>query len=98
MSGEALSFAGVTHNYGQRAALSDVTLAVRSGEMFGLIGPDGVAALARQAHVRAIAEQLHVVHAGQPDPDRTRAPARWRAATSRTPAGSPSSFPRRRVR
>ena len=41
MSAEALSFAGVTHNYGQRAALSDVTLAVRSGEMFGLIGPDG---------------------------------------------------------
>jgi len=41
MSAEALSFAGVTHNYGQRAALSDVTLAIRSGEMFGLIGPDG---------------------------------------------------------
>ena len=41
MSAEALSFAGLTHNYGQRTALSDVTLAVRSGEMFGLIGPDG---------------------------------------------------------
>ena len=41
MNGEALSFAGVTHKYGQRAALTNVTLAIRSGEMFGLIGPDG---------------------------------------------------------
>jgi ABC-2 type transport system ATP-binding protein len=41
MSNEPLSFAGVTHKYGQRAALTNVTLAVRSGEMFGLIGPDG---------------------------------------------------------
>ncbi len=41
MNGEALSFAGVTHKYGRRAALTNVALAIRSGEMFGLIGPDG---------------------------------------------------------
>jgi ABC-2 type transport system ATP-binding protein len=41
MTADALSFSGVTHKYGQRAALSNATLAVRSGEMFGLIGPDG---------------------------------------------------------
>jgi len=41
MTTEPLSFAGVTHKFGQRAALTNVTLAVRPGEMFGLIGPDG---------------------------------------------------------
>jgi ABC-2 type transport system ATP-binding protein len=41
MTADALSFSGVTHKYGQRAALSSVTVTVRSGEMFGLIGPDG---------------------------------------------------------
>jgi ABC-2 type transport system ATP-binding protein len=41
MTADALAFAGVDHKYGQRAALTNVTVTVRSGEMFGLIGPDG---------------------------------------------------------
>ena len=41
MTAEALTYSRVLHKYGERAALTDVTLAVRPGEMFGLIGPDG---------------------------------------------------------
>ena len=41
MTADALSFSGVTHKYGARAALASVTVNVRAGEMFGLIGPDG---------------------------------------------------------
>ena len=37
----AISFAGVTKRYGTRKALTDLSLEVRQGEMFGLIGPDG---------------------------------------------------------
>ncbi|MEB8386539.1 ribosome-associated ATPase/putative transporter RbbA [Rhodobacteraceae bacterium KMM 6894] len=36
------SLTGVTHRYGDTAALDDVTLAVPAGCMAGLIGPDGV--------------------------------------------------------
>jgi len=38
---EALSFEGVSHRFGATHALRDVSLSVRRGEMFGLIGPDG---------------------------------------------------------
>jgi drug efflux transport system ATP-binding protein len=37
----ALSFDRVTRRYGQIAAVAEVSLEVRRGEMFGLIGPDG---------------------------------------------------------
>jgi ribosome-dependent ATPase len=33
---------GVSHRYGKQAALRDVSLTLREGEMAGLIGPDGV--------------------------------------------------------
>ena len=39
MTADALSFSGVTHNDGQRAALSNVTVSVLIGEMFGLTRP-----------------------------------------------------------
>jgi ABC-2 type transport system ATP-binding protein len=38
---DALRFDGVTRSYGAVRALDGVTLAIRRGEMFGLIGPDG---------------------------------------------------------
>ena len=41
MTGDALRFDGVSKLYGPLRALDDVSLAVRKGEMFGLIGPDG---------------------------------------------------------
>jgi len=37
----AISFAGVTKRYNSTEALAGLTLDVREGEMFGLIGPDG---------------------------------------------------------
>jgi ABC-2 type transport system ATP-binding protein len=40
-SDAAVAFTGVTKRYGSVVALSDVSLAVRRGEMFGLIGADG---------------------------------------------------------
>ncbi len=38
---KAIEVTGVTKHYGRLAALSDVTLNVNRGEIFGLIGPDG---------------------------------------------------------
>jgi ABC-2 type transport system ATP-binding protein len=32
---------GLTHRYGDREALSDISLEVREGELFGLLGPNG---------------------------------------------------------
>jgi ABC-2 type transport system ATP-binding protein len=40
-SQSALSMKGVTKRFGRTAAVRDLTLDVRPGEMFGLIGPDG---------------------------------------------------------
>lgn len=37
----AIETHGLGRNFGPRAALSDVSLAVREGEMFGLLGPNG---------------------------------------------------------
>jgi len=37
----AVETLGLGRNFGPRAALSDVTLGVREGEMFGLLGPNG---------------------------------------------------------
>src|SRR5215218_8677185 len=42
MTGDAVRFSRVTHKYSARAALNGVTFDIASGEMFGLIGPDGV--------------------------------------------------------
>jgi ABC-2 type transport system ATP-binding protein len=41
MSGEAITFERVTKVYAPLKALDDVSLVIRRGEMFGLIGPDG---------------------------------------------------------
>jgi len=41
MTPAVIEFAGVSKRYGRVDALSDVSLEVASGEMFGLIGPDG---------------------------------------------------------
>ncbi len=40
-STDALTFEGVSHRFGATDALRDLSLPVRRGEMFGLIGPDG---------------------------------------------------------
>lgn len=37
----SVEVAGLTHRYGDRVALSEVTFSVRSGEVFGLVGPNG---------------------------------------------------------
>jgi ABC-2 type transport system ATP-binding protein len=37
----AIDVRSVSHRYGDRAALSDVTFAVAAGEIFGLLGPNG---------------------------------------------------------
>ena len=41
MSSAALSFADVSRSFGETRALAGLTFAVATGEMFGLIGPDG---------------------------------------------------------
>ena len=41
-AGPAASLAGVTHRYGKVTALDALTLAIPSGRMIGVIGPDGV--------------------------------------------------------
>ncbi len=42
VTAEAASLVSVTHRYGERTALADVTVAIPAGSMTGLIGPDGV--------------------------------------------------------
>lgn len=37
----AIAIAGLRHSYGERVALSDLTLEVRRGEIFGVLGPNG---------------------------------------------------------
>ena len=41
MSADAVVFDGVTRRYGALEAVKNLSLSIRSGEMFGLIGPDG---------------------------------------------------------
>lgn len=41
MSADAVVFDGVTRRYGALEAVRGLTLSIRAGEMFGLIGPDG---------------------------------------------------------
>jgi ABC-2 type transport system ATP-binding protein len=41
MENAAIVIDGLTHRYGEREALSDVSLAVRRGELFALLGPNG---------------------------------------------------------
>ena len=37
----AIRISGVTHKYGDRTALDQVSFAVARGEIFGLLGPNG---------------------------------------------------------
>lgn len=37
----AIHLSGITHRYGERVALSDVSFVVRPAEIFGLLGPNG---------------------------------------------------------
>jgi len=41
MTGPAIDFERVTKRYGELRAVEDLTLEIRTGEMFGIIGPDG---------------------------------------------------------
>lgn len=41
MPADAVSFERVSKHYGRTAALTELSFAIASGEMFGLIGPDG---------------------------------------------------------
>jgi ABC-2 type transport system ATP-binding protein len=41
LSADAVVFDHVSHRYGAVQAVADLSLSIRSGEMFGLIGPDG---------------------------------------------------------
>ena len=41
MSNSAIEVIGLTHRYGERTALDEVTLRVERGEVFGLLGPNG---------------------------------------------------------
>ena len=41
MTAPAVEIAGITHRYGDRAALTGLSLRVAAGEIYGLIGPDG---------------------------------------------------------
>lgn len=41
MSSDAVSFEGVSRHYGPVKAIVDLSLSIATGEMFGLIGPDG---------------------------------------------------------
>src|SRR5262245_64664808 len=38
---ELLTVTGLSYSYGERAALQDVSFALRRGEVFGLLGPNG---------------------------------------------------------
>ncbi len=38
---QAIDIQGLSHRYGDRAALSEISFAVSSGEIFGLLGPNG---------------------------------------------------------
>src|SRR5688572_13278132 len=52
----AISFANVEKRYGTTKALDKVTLDVRRGEMFGLIGPDGAG---KTTAIRVMCGLLH---------------------------------------
>ena len=41
MGTNGVKIASVSKNYGQVEALQDISLDIRPGELFGLIGPDG---------------------------------------------------------
>jgi ABC-2 type transport system ATP-binding protein len=53
---QAVELAGVSKRFGATAALSGVTLTVRRGEMFGLIGPDGAG---KTTAIRVLCGLLH---------------------------------------
>ena len=53
----AIEFTNVVKRFGAITALGDVSLTVGSGEMFGLIGPDGAG---KTTAIRAMCGLLHV--------------------------------------
>tara|TARA_R110002110_G_scaffold20312_51_gene82575 strand:- start:1516 stop:4260 length:2745 start_codon:yes stop_codon:yes gene_type:complete len=77
MTASVVQLSGVTHRYGETAALDDVTLAVPAGCMAGLIGPDGVGKstlLALSAGVRRPQTgDLHVLGGDIRDPRHRKA-------------------------
>ena len=38
---EAIRTQGLTQNFGDNTAVNNLTLSVKAGEVFGLVGPDG---------------------------------------------------------
>jgi ABC-2 type transport system ATP-binding protein len=57
MSDAAVAFAGVEKRFGATMALAGLTLDVRRGEMFGLIGPDGAG---KTTAIRLLCGLMHV--------------------------------------
>jgi ribosome-dependent ATPase len=53
-TGTVAELRSVTHRYGETLALSDVSVAIASGRMIGLIGPDGVGKSTLQALVAGV--------------------------------------------
>ncbi|MFZ1105237.1 MAG: recombinase family protein [Hyphomicrobiaceae bacterium] len=53
-TGTVAELRSVTHRYGKTLALSDVSVAIASGRMIGLIGPDGVGKSTLQALVAGV--------------------------------------------
>ena len=54
-----ISTSGLTKHYGSVAALNDVTLDVRQGEIFGFLGPNGAG---KSTMIRTLLGYLHATH------------------------------------
>jgi ABC-2 type transport system ATP-binding protein len=59
MPNAVISTVGLTKHYGSVAALNDVTLEVRQGEIFGFLGPNGAG---KSTMIRTLLGYLHATH------------------------------------